>query len=298
MKKNLLFYLEQEAISIIRDSYIKAKNPVMLYSIGKDSSVMLHLARKAFYPLKIPFPLLHIDTKWKFKEMISFREKIKKKYKLNIICYTNSFGIQKKLNPFDHGAYYTEIMKTQALKKALDKYSFDLSFGGARRDEETSRAKERIISLREQGHIWNPKNQRPEIWNLYNLYKKQEQTIRVFPISNWTELDIWQYIKQENIEVVDLYFAKKRPVIKRDDLFIMQNDERLKVKKKEKIQNLRVRFRTLGCYPLTSGIISEARNINDIILETLRTKTSERFGRLIDKENLSSMEKKKREGYF
>jgi sulfate adenylyltransferase subunit 2 len=298
MKKDLLFYLEQESISIIRDSFAKAKNPVMLYSIGKDSSVMLHLARKAFYPLNIPFPLLHIDTKWKFKEMILFRDKIEKKYKLEIIVYTNSFGIQKKLNPFDHGSYYTEIMKTRALKSALDKYNFDLSFGGARRDEETSRAKERIISLREQGHVWNPKNQRPEIWNLFNFYKKQEQTIRVFPISNWTELDIWQYIKQENIEVVDLYFSKKRPVIKRDGMLIMKNDERLKIKKNEKIQNLEVRFRTLGCYPLTAGLLSKARNLDDIILETINTKTSERFGRLIDKENLSSMERKKKEGYF
>ena len=298
MKKNLLFYLEQESISIIRDSFTKANNPVMLYSIGKDSSVMLHLARKAFYPLNIPFPLLHIDTKWKFKEMILFREKIEKKNKLNIIRYTNLFGIQKNLNPFDHGSYYTEVMKTQALKKALDEYNFDLSFGGARRDEETSRAKERIISLRELGHIWDPKNQRPEIWNLFNLYKKQEQTIRVFPISNWTELDVWQYIKQENIKVVDLYFSKKRPVIKRDGMFIMQDDERLKIKKNEKVQNLEVRFRTLGCYPLSAGILSKAKNIDDIILETMNAKTSERFGRLIDKENLSSMEKKKREGYF
>ena len=298
MKKDLLFYLEQESISIIRVSFAKAKNPVMLYSIGKDSSVMLHLARKAFYPLNIPFPLLHIDTKWKFKEMILFREKIQKKYKLDIIVYTNSFGIQKKLNPFDHGSYYTEIMKTQALKSALDKYNFDFSFGGARRDEETSRAKERIISLREHGHIWNPKNQRPEIWNLFNLHKKQEQTIRVFPISNWTELDVWQYIKQENIEVVDLYFSKKRPVIKRDEMLIMKDDDRLRIKKNEKIQNLEVRFRTLGCYPLTAGILSKARNLDDIILETINTKTSERFGRLIDKENTSSMERKKREGYF
>jgi len=298
MEKDLLFYLEQESISIIRDSFAKAKNPVLLYSIGKDSSVMLHLVRKAFYPLKIPFPILHIDTKWKFKEMILFREKIKKKYKLNLIVYTNQFGIKKKLNPFDHGSYYTEIMKTQALKLALDTHKFDLSFGGARRDEETSRAKERVISLREPGHTWDPKNQRPEIWNLFNFYKKQDQTIRVFPISNWTELDVWEYIKKENIEVVNLYFSKKRPMVVRDNSLIMKDDERLKINKKEEIKILEIRFRTLGCYPLTAGILSKAKNLDDIILETKNSKTSERFGRLIDKENLSSMEKKKREGYF
>ena len=293
--KSLLKNLESEAISIIRDSYSKSSNPVMMYSIGKDSSVLLHLARKAFFPSTIPFPLLHIDTKWKFKEMIKFRNKIKKKYKLNLIVYTNVNG--KKLNP-QKDKNYTDVMKTKALKDALDKYSFDIIYGGARRDEEASRSKERIVSVREQGHLWNPKNQKPELWNLFNYEKKDTQTLRVFPLSNWTEVDIWRYIYQEKIEIVDLYFAKKRDCIKRGESYFLIDDSRFKIQKNEKIENESIRFRTLGCYPLTAGIKSRANTLKYIISETLKQKNSERSGRLIDTDKLNSMEIKKREGYF
>jgi sulfate adenylyltransferase subunit 2 len=293
--KKLLQNLESEAISIIRDSYSKSSNPVMMYSIGKDSSVLLHLARKAFFPSIVPFPLLHIDTKWKFKEMIKFRTYVKNKFKLNLITYTNQKGI--KLNP-QKDKNYTDVMKTKALKDALDKYQFDVIYGGARRDEEASRSKERIVSVRDKGHIWNPKNQKPELWNLFNYEKDEDQTLRVFPISNWTEFDIWNYIKQENIEIVDLYFAKKRKCIKKNNAYFMIDDKRYKLQKGEKIITETIRFRTLGCYPLTAGIKSNASNLSQVIDETLKEKNSERSGRLIDLDKPNSMELKKREGYF
>ncbi|MDC1148715.1 sulfate adenylyltransferase subunit 2 [Pelagibacteraceae bacterium] len=293
--KKLLQNLESEAISIIRDSYSKSSNPVMMYSIGKDSSVLLHLARKAFFPSIVPFPLLHIDTKWKFKEMIKFRTYIKNKFKLNLITYTNQKGM--KLNP-QKDKNYTDVMKTKALKDALDKYKFDVIYGGARRDEEASRSKERIVSVRDKGHTWNPKNQKPELWNLFNYEKDEDQTLRVFPISNWTEFDIWNYIKQENIEIVDLYFAKKRKCIKKNDAYFMIDDSRYKLQKGEKIITETIRFRTLGCYPLTAGIKSNASNLSQVINETLKEKNSERSGRLIDLDKPNSMELKKREGYF
>jgi sulfate adenylyltransferase subunit 2 len=293
--KKLLQNLESEAISIIRDSYSKSSNPVMMYSIGKDSSVLLHLARKAFFPSVVPFPLLHIDTKWKFKEMIKFRTYVKNKFKLNLITYTNQKGI--KLNP-QKDKNYTDVMKTKALKDALDKYQFDVIYGGARRDEEASRSKERIVSVRDKGHIWNPKNQKPELWNLFNYEKNEDQTLRVFPISNWTEFDIWNYIKQENIEIVDLYFAKKRKCIKKNNAYFMIDDNRYKLQKGEKIITETIRFRTLGCYPLTAGIKSSASNLSQVINETLKEKNSERSGRLIDLDKPNSMELKKREGYF
>ena len=293
--KKLLQNLESEAISIIRDSYSKSSNPVMMYSIGKDSSVLLHLARKAFFPSIVPFPLLHIDTKWKFKEMIKFRTYIKNKFKLNLITYTNQKGI--KLNP-QKDKNYTDVMKTKALKDALDKYKFDVIYGGARRDEEASRSKERIVSVRDKGHTWNPKNQKPELWNLFNYEKDEDQTLRVFPISNWTEFDIWNYIKQENIEIVDLYFAKKRKCIKKNNAYFMIDDSRYKLQKGEKIITETIRFRTLGCYPLTAGIKSSASNLSQVINETLKEKNSERSGRLIDLDKPNSMELKKREGYF
>ena len=293
--KKLLQNLESEAISIIRDSYSKSSNPVMMYSIGKDSSVLLHLARKAFFPSIVPFPLLHIDTKWKFKEMIKFRTYVKNKFKLNLITYTNQKGI--KLNP-QKDKNYTDVMKTKALKDALDKYQFDVIYGGARRDEEASRSKERIVSVRDKGHIWNPKNQKPELWNLFNYEKNEDQTLRVFPISNWTEFDIWNYIKQENIEIVDLYFAKKRKCIKKNNAYFMIDDNRYKLQKGEKIITETIRFRTLGCYPLTAGIKSSASNLSQVIDETLKEKNSERSGRLIDLDKPNSMELKKREGYF
>ena len=294
-KNQLLDQLEAEAISIIRDAYANSDNPVMMYSIGKDSSVLLHLARKAFYPSNVPFPLLHIDTKWKFKEMISFREKIKKKFKLKIITYTNKKGL--KLNP-QKDKNYTDVMKTKALKDALDKYKFDVVYGGARRDEEASRSKERIVSVRECGHLWNPKNQRPELWSLYNFGRNDGQTLRVFPISNWTEFDIWNYIKRENIEIVDLYFSKKRKCVKKENAYFLLDDKRFKINNREKIIFENIRFRTLGCYPLTAGIKSNAKNIDEVIRETLYEKNSERSGRLIDLDKPNSMELKKREGYF
>lgn len=296
MKKSFLIKeLESEAISIIRDSFSRSLNPVMMYSIGKDSSVLLHLIRKAFYPSNVPFPLLHIDTKWKFKEMIEFRDYIKNKFKLNIITYTNKNG--KDLNP-QVDKNYTDVMKTQALKDALDKYKFDIIYGGARRDEEVSRSKERIVSIRDRGHLWNPKNQKPEIWRLYNYEIDNYQTLRVFPLSNWTELDIWNYIKQEKIEIVSLYFAKKRKCIKKNDVYFAIDDDRFKLSRDEKIITESIRFRTLGCYPLTAGIKSKANKLSLVIKEILKEKNSERSGRLIDLDKLNSMELKKREGYF
>ena len=296
MKKNsLLQKLEFEAISIIRDSYSKSLNPVMMHSIGKDSSVLFHLTRKAFYPSNVPFPLLHIDTKWKFRQMIHFRSYIQKKFKPNLITYTNESG--NKLNP-QKDKNYTDVMKTQALKNALDKYGFDIIYGGARRDEEASRSKERIVSVREKGHLWNPKNQKPELWNLFNYEKNEDQTLRVFPLSNWTEIDIWNYIREEKIEIVDLYFAKKRKCIQKGDAYFMIDDDRYKLGKGEKIITESIRFRTLGCYPLTAGIKSYATNLSSVINETLKEKNSERAGRLIDLDKPNSMELKKREGYF
>jgi sulfate adenylyltransferase subunit 2 len=289
--------LEHEAISIIRDSCARAVNPVMLYSIGKDSSVLLHLFKKAFYPLNIPVPLLHIDTTWKFKEMIKFRDKIAKKYKLKLIIFTNPEIIKKNINPFDH-EFYTDVAKTDALKIALNQYNFDISFAGARRDEEISRAKERIVSIRQANHTWDPRAQRPELWNLFNFNKLKTQTIRVFPLSNWTELDIWNYIRRENIQIVNLYFAKNRPVLKRNSMLIVKDDNRLKLKRGEIIKILKVRFRTLGCYPLTAATLSKAYSISDIINEIKNSKTSERLGRLIDNDSSKNMEKKKKEGYF
>ena len=290
--------LEAEAIYIIREVAAECEKPVMLYSIGKDSSVMLHLALKAFYPEKPPFPFLHVNTTWKFKEMIEFRDKTAKKYGLDMIEYINEEGVKKGINPFDHGSAYTDIMKTQALKQALDKYSFTAAFGGGRRDEEKSRAKERIFSFRNENHAWDPKNQRPEMWKLYNSRIKKGQEVRVFPLSNWTEKDIWQYIKRENIEIPSLYFAKERPVVYRDGNIIMVDDDRMKLRPGEKIQMKSVRFRTLGCYPLTGGVESTADTLDEIIDETLSAVSSERTTRVIDNEAAGSMERRKREGYF
>ena len=290
--------LEAEAIYIIREVAAECEKPVMLYSIGKDSSVMLHLAMKAFYPEKPPFPFLHVDTTWKFKEMYQFRDRIAKEKGIEMLVYQNKDGIARGINPFDHGAAYTDIMKTQALKQALTKYQFTAAFGGGRRDEEKSRAKERIFSFRNEAQAWDPKNQRPEMWKLYNAKINKGESIRVFPISNWTEKDIWQYIKRENIEIVPLYFAKERPVIYRDGNIIMVDDDRLKLKPGEQIEYKKVRFRTLGCYPLTGGTESNAETLDEIIEETLSAVTSERTTRVIDKEAQGSMERRKREGYF
>lgn len=290
--------LEAEAIYIMREVAAECEKPVMLYSIGKDSSVMLHLAMKAFYPEKPPFPFMHIDTTWKFKEMIEFRDKIAKEKGIDMIVYTNEEGVKQGINPFDHGSAYTDIMKTQALKQALDKYGFTAAFGGGRRDEEKSRAKERIFSFRNENHAWDPKNQRPEMWKLYNSRIKKGQEVRVFPLSNWTEKDIWQYIKRENIEIPSLYFAKERPVVYRDGNIIMVDDDRMKLRPGEKIQMKSVRFRTLGCYPLTGGVESTADTLDEIIDETLSAVSSERTTRVIDNEAAGSMERRKREGYF
>lgn len=290
--------LEAEAIHIIREVAVECEKPVMLYSIGKDSSVMLHLAMKAFYPEKPPFPFMHIDTTWKFQEMISFRDRVAKEKGIEMIVYSNQEGIEKNINPFDHGSAYTDIMKTQALKQGLDKYGFTAAFGGGRRDEEMSRAKERIFSFRNEAHAWDPKNQRPELWNLYNTKIMQGESMRVFPISNWTEKDIWQYIKQENIDIVPLYSAKERPVIYRDGNIIMVDDDRLKLKDGEEVVNKVVRFRTLGCYPLTGAVESEAVTLEEIVNETLGAVSSERTSRVIDHEATGSMERRKREGYF
>ena len=290
--------LEAEAIYIIREVAAECENPVMLYSIGKDSSVMLHLALKAFYPEKPPFPFMHIDTTWKFKEMISFRDRIAEEKGIEMIVYTNEEGVKAGINPFDHGASYTDIMKTQALKAALSKYKFDAAFGGGRRDEEQSRAKERIFSFRNEAQAWDPKNQRPEMWKLYNTKIHKGESIRVFPLSNWTEKDIWQYIRRENIDIVPLYFAKVRPVVYRDGNIIMVDDERMRLKDGEKIEYKSVRFRTLGCYPLTGGIESTADTLDAIIEETLGAVSSERTSRVIDHEAAGSMERRKKEGYF
>lgn len=291
--------LEAESIHIIREVAAEFDNPVMLYSIGKDSSVMLHLARKAFTPGKPPFPLMHIDTTWKFREMIAFRNRMAEEAGMELLVHTNQEGKAANINPFDHGSSkYTDIMKTQALKQALDKHKFDAAFGGARRDEEKSRAKERVYSFRDKFHRWDPKSQRPELWNLYNGRVNKGESIRVFPLSNWTELDIWQYIYLENIEIVPLYFSDVRPVVERDGMLIMVDDERLPMHEGEVPMQKSVRFRTLGCYPLTGAVESAAATLPDIIQEMLVARNSERSGRAIDHDESGSMEKKKREGYF
>ena len=291
--------LESESIHIIREVVSEFENPVMLYSIGKDSAVMLNLALKAFSPGKLPFKLLHVDTTWKFKEMIKFRDEIAKKNDLDLIVHINNEGVKNNIGPITHGSkLHTDVMKTQALKQALNKYKFDAAFGGARRDEEKSRAKERIFSFRDKNHHWDPKNQRPELWNLYNTKINKEENVRIFPLSNWTELDVWQYIYMENIKIVPLYLSAIRPVIKRDNLLLMVDDKRLDVKKDEVIENKLIRFRTLGCYPLTGAIESTAKSVQEIIIELIESKNSERDGRAIDKDQIGSMEKKKQEGYF
>ena len=299
MKLSHLEKLESESIHIIREVVSEFENPVMLYSIGKDSAVMLHLAMKAFAPGKLPFKLLHVDTTWKFKEMIQFREAIIKEYDLDLIVHINQEGVKNNIGPITHGSkLHTDVMKTQGLKQALNKYKFDAAFGGARRDEEKSRAKERIFSFRDHQHHWDPKNQRPELWNLYNTKISIGENVRVFPLSNWTEIDVWQYIYQEKIKIVPLYLAAIRPVIKRDNLLLMVDDKRLDIKDNEKIENKLIRFRTLGCYPLTGAIESPADSVESIIIELLESKNSEREGRAIDKDQIGSMEKKKQEGYF
>ena len=299
MKLSHIDKLESESIHIIREVASEFDNPVMLYSIGKDSSVMLHLAQKAFYPSKIPFKLMHIDTTWKFKEMINFRDETAKKYNLDLIVHINQEGVANNINPISSGSkIHTDVMKTQSLIQALDKYKFDAAFGGARRDEEKSRAKERIFSFRDKKHRWDPKNQKPELWNLFNTNIDKGESVRVFPLSNWTEIDIWQYIYQENIQLVPLYFSKIRPIIRRNDMMIMVDDDRLKIKENEKIEQKKVRFRTLGCYPLTAAVESDATTVEEIIIELLESKYSERQGRLIDNDQIGSMEKKKQEGYF
>lgn len=291
--------LEAESIHIIREVVAEFENPVMLYSIGKDSSVMLHLARKAFYPSKAPFPLMHIDTTWKFREMIEFRDRVTAEYGFDLIVHINPEGLEKGIGPFTHGsALHTDVMKTEGLKQALDKYGFDAAFGGARRDEEKSRAKERIFSFRTSNHRWDPKNQRPELWNLYNTKVTPGESIRVFPLSNWTELDIWQYLYLEDIEIVPLYFSALRPVVERDGLLIMVDDDRMPLEPGENPEMKSVRFRTLGCYPLTAAVESTAASLPEIVQEMLLTRTSERHGRVIDRDQSGSMEKKKQEGYF
>ncbi len=291
--------LEAESIHIIREVVAEFDNPVMMYSVGKDSAVMLHLALKAFAPAKLPFPLLHVDTLWKFKEMIAFRDKRAKEEGFELLVHTNPDGIEMNISPFTHGsAIHTDIMKTQGLKQALNKYKFDAVFGGARRDEEKSRAKERIYSFRDKNHRWDPKNQRPELWNIYNGKVHKDESIRVFPLSNWTELDIWQYIYLEQIPIVPLYFAAKRPVVEKDGVKIMVDDERMPIEKNDEIKEEMVRFRTLGCYPLTGAVESTATTLEEIIKEMLLSRTSERQGRVIDNDSAGSMEKKKIEGYF
>ena len=299
MSQTHLDSLEAESIHIMREVVATADNPVMLYSVGKDSAVMLHLAMKAFHPNKIPFPLMHVDTNWKFKEMIQFRDKIVSDLDLELIVYINEDGLKRRIGPFSHGStVHTDVMKTQALKQALDKYSFDVAFGGARRDEEKSRAKERIFSFRTDKHQWDPKNQRPELWNIYNAKKHKGESIRVFPLSNWTELDVWQYIYKESIPIVPLYFSEKRPVVERDGVLILVDDDRLPLNEGEIPMLMDVRFRTLGCYPLTGAVESTAKTLPDIIQEMLVSITSEREGRIIDFDNSESMEKKKQGGYF
>lgn len=291
--------LEAESIHIMREVAAEFDNPVMLYSVGKDSSVLLHLARKAFYPGKIPFPLMHVDTNWKFKEMIQFRDQMAEKYDFDLIIHKNPEGMAMGMSPFVHGsAKHTDVMKTQGLKQALDINKFDAAFGGARRDEEKSRAKERVYSFRDKNHRWDPKNQRPELWNVYNSKVDKGESIRVFPLSNWTELDIWQYIYLEGIEIPSLYFAKERPVVERDGTLIMIDDERMELEEGEQVHSKMVRFRTLGCYPLTGAVESIAQTLPEIIQEMLLCTTSERQGRVIDNDSAGSMEKKKMEGYF
>ncbi len=295
---NHLRRLEAESIHIMREVVAEAENPVMLYSIGKDSTVMLHLALKAFYPSKLPFPVLHVDTTWKFREMIEYRDRLARDLDLDLIVHTNQDGVAQGVGPFSHGsAVHTDIMKTQALKQALEKYKFDVAFGGARRDEEKSRAKERVFSFRTAQHRWDPKNQRPELWNLYNTRKAPGESIRAFPLSNWTELDIWQYIYVEKIPLINLYLAAERPVVEHDGTLIMVDDDRMPLGGKEPEMKM-VRFRTLGCYPLTGAVESNATTLTDVIQETLLTTTSERQGRVIDHDAAASMEKKKQEGYF
>ncbi|NHN39567.1 sulfate adenylyltransferase subunit CysD [Pseudomaricurvus alcaniphilus] len=291
--------LEAESIQIFREVAAEFDNPVMLYSVGKDSSVLLHLARKAFYPGKIPFPLLHVDTTWKFREMIEFRDRMAKEYDFDLLVHINPEGVAMGVNPFTHGsAKHTDVMKTEGLKQALNHYKFDAAFGGARRDEEKSRAKERVYSFRDKNHRWDPKNQRPELWTIYNSNVDKGESIRVFPLSNWTELDIWQYIYKENIQIPELYLSKERPVVERDGVLIMVDDDRMPLEEGEVPEMKKVRFRTLGCYPLTGAVESEAATLPEIIQEMLLTKTSERQGRVIDSDSAGSMEKKKMEGYF
>ena len=291
--------LEAESLQIMREAVAEAENPCMLYSMGKDSAVMLHLARKAFYPSAPPFPLLHVDTRWKFREMYLFRDRMARESGMDLLVHINPDAISKDINPFDHGsALHTDITKTEGLKQALDKYRFDLVFGGARRDEEKSRAKERIFSFRTRNHVWDPKQQRPEVWNLYNTRKNQGESIRVFPLSNWTELDIWQYIYLQNIPLVPLYFARPRPVVERNGMLLMVDDARMRLLPGEQIEERNIRFRTLGCYPLTGAVESSATSVADILLELLASRSSERQGRAIDSDASASMEKKKQEGYF
>ena len=291
--------LEAESIMIMREVVAATDNPVMLYSIGKDSAVMLHLAMKAFYPSLPPFPLLHVDTGWKFREMIEFRDETAKRLGLELIVHMNQEGLAQGINPFTHGSrIHTDVMKTQGLKQALDKYGFDAAFGGARRDEEKSRAKERVFSFRAAGHRWDPKNQRPEPWHLFNTRKRKGESFRVFPLSNWTEFDVWSYIQRENIPVVPLYFAKERPIVERDGALIMRDDDRMELQNGEKIESRLVRFRTLGCYPLTGAVESNATTISEIVAEMRNSRVSERQGRIIDHDGNASMEQKKAEGYF
>jgi sulfate adenylyltransferase subunit 2 len=291
--------LEAEAIHIFREVAATFSKPVMLYSVGKDSSVMLHLAMKAFYPAKPPFPFLHVDTTWKFKDMIAFRDRMAAELGFDLLVHVNPEGVEQKISPFTHGSsIHTHVMKTVALRQALDQYGFDAAFGGARRDEEKSRAKERIFSFRNAAHAWDPKNQRPEMWKTYNTRVAPGESIRVFPLSNWTELDIWQYILKENIPIVPLYFAARRPVVERDGMLVMVDDERMPIGETDTVEDRLVRFRTLGCYPLTGAIDSDAATLEDIVREMLTARTSERQGRMIDKDEAGSMEKKKREGYF
>jgi sulfate adenylyltransferase subunit 2 len=301
MKQHLVHLerLENESIEIMREVAAEARNPVMLYSVGKDSSVMLHLAQKAFYPSAPPFPLMHVDTTWKFKEMYVFRDQAAKRAGMRLIVHINQQGVDEGISPFTHGsAYHTHVMKTESLKQALDLYKFDAAFGGARRDEEKSRAKERVFSFRSETHAWDPKNQRPELWNLYNGRIKGRESMRVFPLSNWTEADIWQYILAEDIPIPQLYYAASRPVVERDGMLIMVDDDRMEMREGEEPQQRMVRFRTLGCYPLTGAVESTAATLEDIVRETLGATTSERQGRVIDRDESGAMEKKKREGYF
>ncbi|MDO6458465.1 sulfate adenylyltransferase subunit CysD [Celeribacter halophilus] len=292
-----LQHLEAESIHIMREVVAEAENPVMLYSVGKDSAVMLHLAKKAFYPAPPPFPLLHVDTTWKFQDMYKLRDKAAKEAGMELLVYQNPEAVERGINPFDHGSLHTDMWKTEGLKQALDKYGFDAAFGGARRDEEKARAKERVFSFRSANHRWDPKNQRPELWHLYNARKSKGESMRVFPISNWTELDIWQYIHLEGIEIVPLYFSAPRPTVERDGLILMVDDDRFPLNGEEPVMRS-VRFRTLGCYPLTGAVESEAKTLPEVIQEMLLTTTSERQGRAIDHDQTASMEKKKQEGYF